>query len=172
MPPPCSVGFDFMTESISTANWRLIAGLSTLGLAMVLPLFALLVPLLGLPTTQSALIGGALVAGAPEVFMLLAVTLLGRQNFDRIVGTAKRYFFTTFFSKPVSRRRYHVGLAICLLSFIPLYVAGYVPSLMPAGHGRIAILAAADIAFISSFFVMGGEFWEKFCRLFVWEGKV
>jgi len=161
-----------MTEPASTANWRLVAGVSVLGLAMVLPLAALFVPLLGLPVAQSALIGGALVAGAPEVLMLLAVALLGRQNFDRIVGAAKRFFFTTFFSTPVSRRRYYAGLAICLLSFVPLYVAGYVPSWMPAAHGRIAILAVADLAFILSFFVMGGEFWEKFRRLFVWEGRV
>lgn len=161
-----------MTEPASTANWRLVAGVSVLGLAMVLPLAALFVPLLGLPVAQSAVIAGALVAGAPEVLMLLAVALLGRQNFDRIVGAAKRFFHSTFFSTPVSRARYHVGLAICVLSFIPLYVAGYVPSWMPAGHGRIAILAAADLAFILSFFVMGGEFWEKFRRLFVWEGKV
>ena len=172
MPPPSSAGFGFMTEPVSTANWRFVAGASVLGLAMVLPLAALLVPLLGLLVAQSALIGGVLVGGAPEVLMLLAVALVGRQNFDRIVGAAKRFFDTTFFSTPVSRRRYHVGLTICLLSFIPIYVAGYVPSWMPAGNGRIAILAAADIAFIFSFFVMGGEFWEKFRRLFVWEGKV
>jgi hypothetical protein len=155
-----------------TANWRFVAGVSVLGLAMALPFCALLIPLLDLPAAQSALIAGALVAGAPEVLMLLAVALLGRQNFDRIVGTAKKFLFTTFFSKPVSRGRYYVGLAICLLSFVPIYVAGYVPSWMPAGSGRIAVLAAADLAFIFSFFVMGGEFWEKFRRLFVWEGKV
>jgi hypothetical protein len=150
----------------------LVAGISVLGLAMVLPLAALLVPLLDLPVAQSAFIAGALVAGAPEVLMLLAVALLGRQNFDRIVGAAKKFLFTTFFSSPVSRARYQAGLAVCLLSFIPLYVAGYVPSWMPAGNGRIAILAAADLAFIFGFFIMGGEFWEKFRRLFVWEGKV
>jgi hypothetical protein len=161
-----------MAPPDSTANWRFVAGVSVLGLAMVLPLLALLVPFLGLPMTQSVLIAGALVAGAPEVLMLLAVALLGRQNFDRIVGAAKKFLFTTFFSKPVSRGRYHAGLAICLLSFIPLYVAGYMPSWMPADNGRIAILAAADLAFIFSFFIMGGEFWEKFRRLFVWEGKV
>ena len=104
--------------------------------------------------------------------MLLAAALLGRQNFDRIVGAAKKFFFTTFFSTPVSRGRYYAGLAICLLSFIPLYVAGYTSSWMPTTHGRIAILAVADLAFILSFFVMGGEFWEKFRRLFVWEGRV
>ncbi|MDP2331950.1 MAG: transporter suffix domain-containing protein [Reyranella sp.] len=155
-----------------TANWRFVAGISILGLAMVLPLCALLIPLLDLPVAQSALIAGALVAGAPEVLMLLAVALLGRQNFDRIVGTAKKFLFTTFFSTPVSRGRYYAGLAICLLSFIPLYVAGYVPSWMPTDNGRIVLLAAADLAFIFSFFIMGGEFWEKFRRLFVWEGRV
>jgi len=161
-----------MAPSNSAANWRFVAGISVLGLAMVLPLGALLVPLLDLPVAQSALIAGALVAGAPEVLMLLAVALLGRQNFDRIIGAAKRFFFMTLFSTPVSRGRYYAGLAICLMSFIPLYVAGYASSWLPAAHGRIAILAAADLAFIFSFFVMGGEFWEKFRRLFVWEGRV
>jgi hypothetical protein len=161
-----------MAPTDSTANWRFVAGVSVLGLSMLLPLAALVVPFLGLPVAQSALIAGALVAGAPEVLMLLAVALLGRQNFDRIVAAAKRFLFTAFFSTPVSRGRYYAGLAICLLSFVPIYVAGYAPSWMPAGNGRIAILAAADLAFIFSFFIMGGEFWEKFRRLFVWEGKV
>jgi len=120
-----------MAQPESASNWRLKAGIAVLVLAMALPLSALLVPLLDLPMAQSALIGGALVAGAPEVLMLLAAALLGRQNFDRIV-----------------------------------------PSWMPAGDNRIVILAAADVAFILSIFVMGGEFWEKFRRLFVWEGKV
>jgi hypothetical protein len=158
-----------MAPPDSTANWRFVAGVSVLGLSMLLPLAALVVPFLGLPVTTGLI---AAPGGAPEVLMLLAVALLGRQNFDRIVGAAKKFLFTTFFSTPVSRGRYHAGLAICLLSFIPLYVAGYMPSWMPADNGRIAILAAADLAFIFSFFIMGGEFWEKFRRLFVWEGKV
>jgi hypothetical protein len=161
-----------MAQPESASNWRLKAGIAVLVLAMALPLSALFVPLLDLPMTQSALLGGGLVAGAPEVLMLLAAALLGRQNFDRIVGAAKKFFVTTFFAAPVSRQRYYAGLAVCVLSIVPLYLAGYVPSWMPAGNSRIAILAAADVAFILSFFVMGGEFWEKFRRLFMWEGKV
>ncbi len=33
-------------------------------------------------------------------------------------------------------------------------------------------VACADIVFIVSMFVMGGEFWGKFRRIFVWEGRV
>ena len=161
-----------MAQPESASNWRLKAGIAVLILAMALPLCALLVPLLELPMAQSALMAGGLVAGAPEVLMLLAAALLGRQNFDRIMGAAKKFFFTTFFASPVSRQRYYAGLAVCVLSIVPLYLAGYVPSSMPAGNNRIVILAAADVAFILSIFVMGGEFWEKFRRLFVWEGRV
>jgi len=161
-----------MAQPESASNWRLKAGIAVLVLALALPLCALFVPLLELPMAQSALLGGGLVAGAPEVLMLLAAALLGRQNFDRIVGSAKKFFFTTFFASPVSRRRYYAGLAVCVLSIVPLYVAGYASSWMPAGNSRIVVLAAADLAFILSIFVMGGEFWEKFRRLFVWEGKV
>jgi hypothetical protein len=161
-----------MAREDSPTNWRFIAGISVLILSCMLPLSAFLVPLLDLPTAQSALIGGVLVAGAPEVLVLLAVALLGRKNFDLIVGAAKKFFFTTFFASPVSRQRYYAGLAICVLSIVPLYVAGYASSWMPAGNSRIIVLAAADLAFILSIFVMGGEFWEKLRRLFVWEGRV
>jgi len=39
---------------------------------------------------------------------------------------------------------------------------------MPS-HARLAL---GDLAFIISMFIMGGEFWDKVRRIFVWEGKV
>ena len=47
-------------------------------LALVLPLLALGVPLLGLSAPVSALLAGGLVAGAPEVLLLVAAALLRR----------------------------------------------------------------------------------------------
>jgi hypothetical protein len=161
-----------MTTPTPGTNWRFIAGVSVLILAAILPLTAFLVPWLGLSTAQTALICGFLLAGAPEILSLVAVALLGRENFERIVAAAKNYLFLAFFSTPVSKRRYYGGLAIFLLSCLPLYLVGYAPAWMPSGNARIYLLACADLAFIFSFFVMGGEFWAKFRRLFVWEGKV
>ena len=54
---------------------------------------------------------------------------------------------------------------------LPFYLYGYFPNIMPAGYARIYILAGSDLSFILSIFLMGGEFWEKLRRLFVWEGK-
>jgi len=153
-------------------NWRFFAGVTALILALVLPLSAFLVPLFGLPSGQAALISGFLLAGAPEILILLAVALLGKENYDRIVRSAKGFFFTTFFEKPVSRLRYSIGLTIFCLSIVPLYLVGYATSWMPTGNAKLFLLAGADLACIISVFVMGGEFWGKFRRLFVWEGSI
>lgn len=74
--------------------------------------------------------------------------------------------------RPASKARYYLGLGINLLSLLPLYLFGYLPDVMPSGTTRIVILASADLAFIASLFIMGGELWEKLRRIFVWEGTV
>ena len=48
-------------------DWRFYAGITAMVLAVVMPLCALVVPMLGLSTTQSALLAGVLLAGGPEV---------------------------------------------------------------------------------------------------------
>jgi hypothetical protein len=74
--------------------------------------------------------------------------------------------------RPASKTRYYVGLAIILLSWLPAYIYAYAPAAMPGGNARIYILAAMDLAFVASVFLMGGEFWEKVRRIFIYEGKV
>ena len=48
-------------------NWRFYLGMAALVLAVIMPLCAVLVPILGLATTHSAVLVGILVAGGPEV---------------------------------------------------------------------------------------------------------
>ena len=44
------------------------------------------------------------------------------------------------------------------------------------GHSLLSaetyVLAAMDLAFVVSVFLMGGEFWEKVRRIFVYEGRI
>ena len=56
-------------------------GSTAMALAVIMPLSALVVPVLGLSTTQSALLAGVLLAGGPEVLCILAVALLGKEAF-------------------------------------------------------------------------------------------
>jgi hypothetical protein len=152
-------------------DWRFYAGMTALVLAVILPLGAFIVPMLGLPLAQSALLVGVLVAGGPEVLCIAAVALLGKETFQYLAHHAKLAFRRALVDRPASKARYYVGLAIILLSWLPAYIYAYAPAAMPGGNTRIYILAAMDLAFVASVFLMGGEFWEKVRRIFVYEGK-
>ena len=58
------------------------------------------------------------------------------------------------------------------MSWLPAYIYAYAPALTPQGDARIYLLAAMDLSFVVSVFLMGGEFWEKVRRIFVYEGKI
>jgi hypothetical protein len=149
---------------------RYYAGMSALALSVVLPLLGLCVPLLGLPVGISAVLIGGMVAGGPEVLILLAAALLGKDTLHYYLGKFKRTLRDAVIVKPVSKVRYYIGLTIFLVSVVPFYLYGYFPEIMPPGDTRIYIVAGSDLSFIFSVFLMGGEFWDKLRRLFVWEG--
>ncbi|MCI0666407.1 MAG: transporter suffix domain-containing protein [Acidobacteria bacterium] len=153
-------------------DWRFYTGIAALILSIIMPVFALLVPLLGLSLAKSAVIVGILVAGAPEVMALIAIALLGKESFQYFVYLAKKAFREAVIVKPASKERYYFGLILSLASWSPLYLYGYFPDVLPSGNTRIYILATADLIFIFSMFIMGGEFWGKCRRIFTWEGKV
>lgn len=145
--------------------------MAALSLSLGLPLFALLVPLLELPATQAAALVGLLLVGGPEILALLAAALLGKETFQYFIYRAKRAVRAAVLVKPVSKAQYYFGLTINLASWVPLYFYGYFPFLAPGEKTRIYILATADFCFVASMFIMGGEFWEKLRRIFIWEGK-
>jgi hypothetical protein len=153
-------------------GWRFYAGLTALVLSCLLPLSAILVPMLGLPVAQSTVLAGVLVAGAPEVLCILAVALLGKETFQYFIHRAKSALRRALVDRPASKARYYLGLTIILVSWIPSYVYAYFPGVMPGGDTRIYILAGMDLAFIAAVFLMGGEFWEKVRRIFIYEGKI
>jgi hypothetical protein len=152
-------------------DWRFYAGSAAMALAVITPLGAVFVPMLGLTTAHSALLAGVLVAGGPEVLCIVAIALLGKDAFQYFAHKAKAAFRRVVLDQPASKARYYVGLAIMLVSWLPAYVFAYVPRAMP-GDARIYILATMDLAFVASVFLMGGEFWEKVRRIFVYEGKI
>jgi hypothetical protein len=151
---------------------RFYTGLAAMAAAVILPLAAIFVPLLGLSTASSAVVVGIMVAGGPEVLCILAVVLLGKDTFNYFAQLAKTAIRRAVIDTPASKTRYYVGLAIMLVSWIPAYLYAYLPGALPGGDTRIYILAGMDLAFVASVFLMGGEFWEKIRRIFIYEGKI
>ncbi len=131
----------------------------------------LLIPLVtssDLPGNWKAILSTGLVAGLPEVGMLLAVAILGKQGFAQL----KEMFFSRFrkITEPaaVSLTRYRVGLFMfftpLLLGWLQPYVAHFYS---PAGGSSMLPVILFDLMFASSFIVLGAEFWQKIQSLFV-----
>lgn len=160
-----------MNGTATIGRKRFVAGFALIGFAVLLPIAALLFPVFGLPSPSSNLLVALLVAGAPEMLCLAAIALLGQEGFPNF-GDRFRAVSTGAGVAPVaSKMRYYGGLVYCLLNTLPISLYAYAPHWMPGEPAKYLILAVTDLGFILSVFLMGGEFWEKFRRLFIWEGR-
>ena len=110
------------------------------------------------------MLSAVLVLGLPEVFMLIAVAILGKQGFDYL----KSHLWQAIRpADKVSAMRYRIGL---VLLFTPILFGWLSPYLelwiteFEVQQLRLAI--AGDIIFAISLFVLGGNFWLKIKALF------
>ncbi|MCB1084165.1 MAG: transporter suffix domain-containing protein [Simkania sp.] len=149
-------------------DWKYYLGMTFLFLSFLIPAIGFVFPFLGLPTTLAATLVGIFTVGIPEVMIILAVLCLGKETFNYY--KQKNFKKRKGQPKPVSKFRYYFGLVIFLASPIPLYMNGYSPDLLP-NEGRHYILMAGDFAFVLSFFILGGGFWEKIKALFRWDSQ-
>ena len=111
--------------------------------------------------------------GIPELLVILAVVCLGKENLIDIKDKLLALLQLIRPPGPVSRWRYRVGLVMFLLPLIPIYIMAYVPQWLP-DHSTLRLYAnlAADLMFVSSLFVLGGDFWDKLRALFVYDARV
>jgi hypothetical protein len=156
-----------MTNTSQISNGRLILGGSILVIGFMSPL---LIPLItstnwsvGLKTTVS----GLLAFGIPEVFMLIAVAVMGKQGYEFIKSKVVRYLKRFAPADKVSLLRYRIGLIMfslpLLIGWIQPYLGHYFTSLQEIS---VTYYIVGDLVFLTSFFVLGGDFWDKFSGLF------
>ncbi len=108
------------------------------------------------------------VFGLPDLFTILAVAVLGKDGFARL----KELLFSHIkrFAPParVSKTRYRVGLVMFFTPIIFGWAYPYLSAVVEVFQDyRIVLGVSGDALFIASFFVLGGDFWDKIRSLFV-----
>ncbi len=151
---------------------RFYFGIILLILSCVCPLFGILVAQTDLPLSFKASIIGLLSLGLPELLIVAAAAALGKENFELIKEWSVKRLKRLIPSARVGKLRYNIGLVMFVIPVIPAYIQAYVPHWLPdMAPERLYVNIGADIMFISSLFVLGGDFWEKLRALFVYEAK-
>jgi hypothetical protein len=154
------------------SGWRFRLGLIVLVGGWLSPLLVPVVVATDLPTEWKTVLSGLLMVGIPEVFTVAAIAILGKSGFnlikERVFGFLKRHGPADV----VSRTRYRIGLVMFVVPILFGWLAPYGPDRILAREVQnLWVNIVTDLMFISSFFVLGGDFWDKLRALFVHGAK-
>ena len=155
------------------AGWRFYVGVFIFGFGFVCPIFIPLIVATNLPTGWKTTLSGSLILGIPQLCTLTAIVLMGRSGFNYIKAQVFTFFRRFGPPKDVGRPRYRVGLVMFVAPLLFAWLSPYVRERIPGYVDNEFIFhVVGDVVFITSFVVLGGEFWEKVRALFVYDAKV
>jgi len=102
------------------------------------------------------------------MWSVAAIAVMGKSGFNLI---KERIF--SFFKKHgppdrVSLTRYRIGLVMFVLPVVFGWLGPYGANKIPGYEThRFVVSLIGDLMFVASFFVLGGDFWDKIRSLFI-----
>ena len=145
---------------------RLIVGAILLIAGFLSPLLIPWVLDSGLSTSTKSILTGLLAFGIPELFMLIAVAVMGKQGYQYLKQRASK-FITRLSPDYVSPARYRIGIVLFSIPLILGVLQPYLEHFFPVLDAiPLTVTMGLDFVLLLSLFVLGGEFWEKLKGLF------
>jgi hypothetical protein len=117
-------------------------------------------------------LAGLLALGIPELFMIIAAAVAGKEGFKYI--KSKIFSFLKKHGPPdtVSKTRYKIGLILFVIPILAGWLIPYFSHLVPSyEENRMPINIIGDVLFVTSLLVLGGDFWDKLRSLFIYEAR-
>jgi hypothetical protein len=159
-------------EQETPTGWRFQFGLFFFCLGWICPLFIPVVTRSILSTEIKTFLAGFLLIGAPEIFSVLSIIILGKSGFNYIKSKTFAFIKRAVPHGKVSRIRYRIGLFMLLLHVFYANLIFYTPHLITGySENRLMMNLVAEFLFIVTLFVLGGDFWEKIRALFLYDAK-
>ena len=149
-------------------GWRFRVGVAIFVAGFAAPLAIPLVTSSDVSTAWKTAIAGALAVGVPEVMMVVAAAVMGKEGFAELKKRFGRFLKRYGPPEVVSRARYRVGLVMFTMPLLLAWLVPYLGHHLPGySSNRLLWAMGGDLVFVTSFFVLGGEFWDKLRALFV-----
>lgn len=151
--------------------WRFKLGIVLVCIAIALWLCVPVAAWAGVPSTRIAAITGVIFI-VNKILLLLVIAVMGKAGFQEL----KRKIFGVFrlsTETHISRARYNVGLVMFCIPLISASLEPYVDALWPELRPNMwQLQLLGDLMFFASFFVLGGNFWDKIRSLFIRSSRV
>lgn len=175
--PPERPGDD-ASPAPTVSGWRRRVGVVLFVLHLILPLIALvLVPILGLPSGASAVVMGASVVGGPDVLLVVAIAILGKDGVSDLM--AKFGLVVRHVTKwdAVTERRYKIGMWVLVVSLVlPTIILFFWHNSIEGIEGQPGwgfwLLLASTFAFIGSVLCMGQPLWLRIQAIGSWDAQI
>ncbi len=156
---------------------RLALGGAMLALAIIVKIVGpALIVASGLPPSWKTGLSIAIFVIVPKLLVVTIIFLMGKSGFAYLKSLCFKYIVHVVspFAPPrqVSRRRYRIGLVMFVLPLIEACLAPYLEAAFPAWAARRPVEWIWDVMFVASFFVLGGDFWDKIRALFIYGATV
>ena len=159
------------TDEIAKTRFRLGTTIFIIGFCS--PILIPLVTATDLPLKWKATISGALALGIPELFSIIAIAIMGKAGFIHLKEIISKLVRKYGPPERVSHNRYRFGLILFIFPLLMAWILPYIGHLLPFYQKNLVILSiAGDVLFVSSLFILGGEFWDKLQALFVYGAKI
>lgn len=161
------------TPETTLSKKRLILGGTVFIGGFLSPLLIPLVVASELNDSWKSLLSAILLVGLPEIMMLISVAILGADGYRFLKEKFWALLKKTAPTAKVSRPRYIIGLVLFILPLVYAWLEPYIVDLYPGlQHNRMVFNVTGDILFVSSLYILGGNFWGKLRALFHYDAKV
>ena len=156
----------------AAGDWRFKLGMVIFVLAFAIWLLVPLMAALNASGTTLAALSG-IVFIANKVLLLAVVAVMGKPGFQQLRRHVFGYVAMLAPAPEVGPLRHALGLVMFGLPLLTTFLEPYDDYIWPAllAHGWQVELMS-DLIFVASFFVLGGNFWDKIRALFVRTARV
>lgn len=152
-----------------SAGWRFKLGIAIICLMLGSWLLVPILAVAGVPGSRIAALTGVLFI-SNKVLLILVIAIMGKAGFQELKRTVFGYVssIAPTMDAEVGPIRHGIGVVMFLVPLISSFLEPYVDSIWPGLRPNLwQVQALGDLMLIASFFVLGGNFWEKVRALFI-----
>ncbi|NQT32903.1 MAG: hypothetical protein HQ594_04445 [Candidatus Omnitrophica bacterium] len=152
---------------------RLILGITIFAIGQATTLLIPFVAASDLSTNMKTFVSTMFFFVTPQIGIVWSIAVLGKAGYEYLKKKVFSWLKRHAPPEVVSPLRYRIGLILFIVPILFGWFAPYGGHRIPGYEvNRVAFGAVGDMMFIFSFFVLGGEFWDKIRALFVRRAKV